>query len=187
MTTLTNFVMGQKLKANNKAPVLNVISVQGDSINLDNYKDKTILLTFFRYAGCPVCNARVHELIENYSILQAQNIEVIAVFESSNETLMSYLNDAEIPFPLISNSKLSLYKKYSARNSLFKMIGTMFKKKPKQDMKKGKNLYKGKKYKKDGSMTRMPADFVIKNGTIKNAYYGKYIGDHISIEKILEN
>ena len=182
--TLSNIAFGQKLKVNDKAPAINIISVQGNSINIDNYEGKTILLTFFRYAGCPVCNVRMHDLIENYQKLQSQNIEVIAVFESSNETLTSYLKDSEIPFPLISDPDPLLYKKYKSRKSILKMMGTMFKKKPKQNMKKGDKLYKGKKYKRDGSITRIPADFIINNGVIKIAHYGKYIGDHIPLSEI---
>jgi hypothetical protein len=51
-------------------------------------------------------------------------------------------------------------------------------------MKTGKKLFK-KKMKQDGNANRMGADFLIdENGKIAVAYYGKYVGDHLSISQI---
>jgi thioredoxin-dependent peroxiredoxin len=187
ITLLTLTTMAQKLKNKDKAPEIGVISVQGDTIKLENLKGKTVLLTFFRFAGCPVCNFRMHELMENYNQLKAKNIEVIAIFESGNETLKSYLNDSPVPFAVIGDPNLELYKKYRTDKSIFKMMSTMFKKKPKSEMKQGEALFNGKKYKQDGSMIRIPADFIIdENGIIKIAHYGKYIGDHIALETLID-
>lgn len=187
ITLLSLTTMAQKLKEKDKAPDFKMTSAQGALINLDNLKGKTVLLAFFRFAGCPVCNFRMHELMENYESLKAKNIEVVAIFESGNETLKAYLNDSPVAFPVISDSTLVLYKKYSTDKSMFKMMRTMFKKKPKAEMKKGESLFNGKKYKQDGSMTRIPADFIIdKYGFIKIAHYGKFIGDHIPLETLIE-
>jgi thioredoxin-dependent peroxiredoxin len=180
-------VMAQKLKTNDKAPEFDVESVQGDTISISKYKGKSILLTFFRFAGCPVCNFRMHALMENYAKLRQQNIEIIAVFESGNELLASYIKDANIAFPVIGDRELSLYKKYGVRKSVLKMMGTLFKKEPKQQMKRGIALFNEKKYKQDGSMTRMPADFLIDyTGKIQIVHYGKFIGDHIPLGEIIK-
>ena len=178
---------GQKLKKGNIAPPINVKSAQGEMINLENYKGKTVLITFLRFAGCPVCNVRIHNLIEDSEELKKANIEVIAVYESSNETLSKYIKDVDIPFAMIGDPKHKLYKKYKVQKSITKMMRTMTKKKPKEDMKEGEKMYQGIKYKKDGSMIRIPADFIIDTtGSIKIAHYGKYIGDHISIESLTQ-
>jgi thioredoxin-dependent peroxiredoxin len=185
ITTIS--VMAQKLKANDKAPEFELKSVQGETISLSKYKGKNILLAFFRFAGCPVCNFRMHSLIENYTKLQKRNIETIAVFESGNEVLAAYSKDANIPFPVIGDPELSLYKKYGVQKSVLKMMNTMFKKVPKQQMKQGEMMFNEKKYKQDGSMTRMPADFLIDStGKIQIAHYGKFIGDHISLDEFIK-
>jgi thioredoxin-dependent peroxiredoxin len=179
--------MAKKLKINDKAPEIGMISAQGNTIKLENLTGKTVLLTFFRFAGCPVCNFRMHEIIENYNQLKALNIEVIAIFESGNEMLRAYLIDSLVPFPLIGDTNLTLYKKYATDKSVFKMISTLFKKKTKKEMKLGELLFNGKKYKQDGSMLRIPADFIIdENGIIKIAHYGKFIGDHIPLEFLID-
>jgi thioredoxin-dependent peroxiredoxin len=180
-------VMAQKLKANDKAPEFELKSAKGETVSLSKYKGKNILLAFFRFAGCPVCNFRIHSLMENYAKLQQQNIEIITVFESGNEVLATYTKDANIPFAVIGDYELSLYKKYGVQKSVLKMMNTMLKKEPKQQMKKGAALFNEKKYKQDGSMTRMPADFLIDSaGKIQIAYYGKFIGDHIPLDEIIK-
>jgi thioredoxin-dependent peroxiredoxin len=185
ITTIS--VMAQKLKAKDKAPEFELKSAQGESISISKYKGKNILLAFFRFAGCPVCNFRMHSLMENYAKMQQQNIEIIAVFESGNEVLATYIKDATIPFAVIGNHELSLYKKYGVQKSILKMMNTMFKKEPKQQMKQGEIMFNEKKYKQDGSMTRMPADFLIDSkGIIQIAHYGKFIGDHIPLNVILK-
>lgn len=52
----------------------------------------------------------MHELIENHDKLKAQGIQVFGVFESDNATLQDYLKETPVPFPLIGDSKLVLYK-----------------------------------------------------------------------------
>lgn len=176
----------QQLNPGSPAPVFERTSVQGKKVSLDQYRGKKLLLAFFRYAGCPVCNFRMHELAEHYSQLQERNIEVIAVFESSNETLQAYLEDTKIPFAVVGDPELVLYQKYGVEKSVGKMLSTMFKKQPKQDMKQGKALFDGKKYKRDGSQTRIPADFVIDpTGKLAQVHYGTYIGDHLPLTVLL--
>jgi thioredoxin-dependent peroxiredoxin len=185
-TIFKQTTMAQKLKPNDRAPFFEVKSAQNETISLNNYRGKTVLITFFRFAGCPVCNFRMHELAENYNKLKAKNIELIAIFESNNETLQSYLKDYAVPFPVIGNPSLSLYHQYGIEKSVLKMMATMFQKKPKQEMKKGEEMYAGKKYEKDGSMIRIPADFVVDSiGNITTAHYGQFIGDHIALESLI--
>jgi peroxiredoxin len=178
----------QQLKVNENAPTFTITDSKGDSINLENYKGKKVFLAFFRYASCPVCNFRMHEIIENYEALKAKGYVFIAVFESNNETLQEYLKDNEVPFPIIGDPELVLYKKYGVKKSFWQMVGSVFNKETRSHLKQGKVYVKGKKIKRDGNMSRIPADFIIdENGKISIAYYGKNIGDHLPLEPILKN
>jgi peroxiredoxin len=129
----------------------------------------------------------MNEIIQNYDALQAKGYVFIAVFESNNETLQSYLKETEVPFPLVGDPALLLYKKYGVEKSFWRMVGSMFNKKTKSNLKEGKVLVKGRNLKRDGNMSRIPADFIIdENGIITIAYYGKNIGDHLPLEQILD-
>ena len=169
------------------APDFSVRSLQGDSLNLADFKGKKVLLVFFRYAGCVVCNFRAHELIENYDSLQTQGVQVIGVFESKEALLREYVADSAIPFPIISDHQAILYKKYKVEKSYRKVWKGLRQKKTKHQEKVGEQLYNGKKYKRDGALNRIPADFLIGiDGKIEIAYYGAYLGDHLPLDQVLE-
>lgn len=182
-----NTAICQRLKVGDKAPYFEAIDTSGDTINLHQYKGQKILVAFFRYAGCPVCNFRIHELVENYDSICSKGYKIIAVYESDNNTLKDYLTETKVPFPIIGDPKLNLYKKYGVEKSFRKMLASAFKKQAKQAMKKGNKLFT-KKYKRDGNLTRLPADFIVdENGILKAVHYGTNIGDHLPIEEILNN
>jgi thioredoxin-dependent peroxiredoxin len=180
------FSRPQKLKEGQSAPSFTVIDIRGDTISLNELKGQKILLAFFRYANCPACNSRMHELIEHHDEIRKAGYSILAVFESGNNTLKEYAKDSKIPFPVIGDPDLVLYKKYELERSYLKMIGSVFNRDTRNKLKKGKEQYKGKRYRKDGSRSRLPADFVISaNGTIQLAYYGKTISDHLPLQTLL--
>jgi len=170
------------LKKGDDAPAFSVVDLNGNSIQLPVNNGNKTLLVFFRYAGCVVCNFRVHELIESYDSLQQKGIQVIGVFESKEELLRTYVADADIPFPIISDHKGLLYKKYKVEKSMCKVFRGLRKKQTKYQEEEGEKLYRGKKYRRDARLSRIPADFLIdENGAIEIAYYGKYLGDHLPL------
>jgi thioredoxin-dependent peroxiredoxin len=181
------FATAQRIKVKDKAPTFTAMDVNGTKIDLEKYKGKKVFLAFFRYASCPVCNFRMHDILENYDQIKASGYEIIAVYESTNETLNEFLKDENVPFPIIGDSELVLYKKYRVEKSFWRTIGSVFDKKVSSNKSKGKELFKGKKLKKDGNLTRIPADFLIdENGIITIAYYGTDIGDHLPLEQIIK-
>lgn len=182
-----NIAVSQKLNIGDKAPYFETIDTNGDTIKLSNYKGKKVLIAFFRYAGCPVCNFRVHDLIENYDSIRSKGYQIVVIYESDNVTLKEYLFETPVPFTVIGNPKLNLYKEYRVEKSFWKMLGSAFKKQPKEAMKKGNKLF-SKKHKRDGNLTRLPADFIVdENGILKAVHYGTNIGDHLPITEILNN
>ena len=59
----------------------------------------------------------MHDILENYDQIKASGYEIIAVYESTNETLNEFLKDENVPFPIIGDSELVLYKKYRVEKS----------------------------------------------------------------------
>lgn len=173
------------LKKGDVAPVFSVLDLQGNRVEVPLKNGEKVLLVFFRYAGCVVCNFRAHELIESYDSLRRKGIRVIGVFESKEDLLRTYVADSEIPFPIISDHKGQLYKKYKVEKSICKVFKGLRKKQTKYQEKEGEKLYKGKKYRRDASLRRIPADFLIdEKGRIEIAYYGKYLGDHLPLDQL---
>ena len=157
---------------------------RGDPVRLKDYRGKRTLLTFFRYAACPFCNLRVHDLITHFSELDAQGLSIIAVFESSRKNISEYVGKQDAPFPLVPDPGKKLYTSYGLEKSVWGLLKPMS-----QPSKAYRAMvtegFRPKLHKIDGAIHRMPADFLL-DGTlmIRNAYYGTDIGDHIPVPVI---
>lgn len=172
------------LSNNSPAKEFTVKDLLGNEISMGNYKGKKLMLSFYRYAGCPLCNLRLNQLIQQYDSFKAQNMELIAIFQSPKKSMTQYISSRHnVPFPVIADPKRTLYKKYEVEGSLCGLLKGMTRFK---DF--GQAIIKGLRPGKiEGDIGMIPADFLInENGIIDNAYYGTDIGDHIPIEKIME-
>src|SRR5882757_8319069 len=98
-----------KLQQNTSAPLFETTDVYGKPFSLAAQKGSKTLLTFMRFAGCPVCNLRVHELLKNADLLQKKNIKVVLVYESSKETMLEYLQTENLPFIFLADKENKLY------------------------------------------------------------------------------
>jgi peroxiredoxin len=173
-----------KLEANQSMPVFSTTDVSGNTISDASLKGKKTIIIFERFVGCPVCNVHVHELMQEYANLKSKGVELVVIYESSKENLMKFATTEEIPFTLIADPNGEIYSTFGVTKSMGKVMkGIMFKGGISL-AKEGDKNYKGK-YKKDGSMSRMTAEFLVgTDGVITKAHYAKYLGDHISMNEI---
>ncbi len=184
-----------KLTANQTAPAFRTQDVFGANIDLssilrNSQNSQKILLTFFRSAGCPVCNFHVSQLMGYAPRWQEQGLTMIAVYESTKDNLLGYVQDSagrrRFPFTIIADPERRLYELYKVESSFGKMMGGFMKSTVIGMAKNGSDFRQSAtKPKQDGSMTRIGADFLInERGVIHTAHYGSHIGDHLSIEVI---
>jgi len=183
---LSNSLYGQKLKVGTSAPQFEAIDIYGNTVSLSSHNKSKIFLAFMRYAGCPVCNFRMHELIEKFDSLKSLGFDLIVVYESEPATLKEYLIERKVPFSVIGDPKRKLYKKFGVESSFGKTLKSAFKKQTytaKREGSKG-NSHKPKR---EGKLTSIPADFIIsRDGMIEIAHYGKSISDHFPLNYILK-
>lgn len=175
-----------KLEPSLKAPVFVVKDAFGRMIDLNTYSDKRILIGFFRHAGCPFCNLRVHALTKLHEELKAKGMEMIFFFESKESVLLRSTFHKEIsPIPLISDPQKKWYDAYglessaaiSAKSHVLEFVQTAFK-----AYRAGVPIHTMA----DGeSINTIPAEFLVdKNLVIKKVHYAKGLNDRISIDLI---
>ncbi len=139
------------------------------------------MLSFFRFAACPFCNLRIHELVSRYSEL-GSGFTVVAVFDSPLDNLISRTKRHKAPCPIFADENNRYYNEYGIEHSFYGVLKGMLRRMP--------ALVKGilKGYVPitiKGSLTTMPADFFINwNGTIEIAHYGIDDGDHLLFEEV---
>ena len=158
-------------------------AIDGSEFDSDSLKGRPVMLSFFRFASCPFCNLRVNELVKRFNEF-GDDFTIIAVFDSPLDNLTRHAEGHMAPFPILADEKNRYYRAYGIEHSFFGMLKGMTLRMP--TLLRG--LFKG--YLPliiKGSMTTMPADFLIdRNGTITIAYYGKDEGDHIPFDKVKE-
>ncbi len=74
--------------------------ILGNTIALTDYRDKHLMLSFYRYASCPLCNLRVQHLIQQYPSYNQKGLQMIAAFQSPPASIRKYVGKQDIPFPV---------------------------------------------------------------------------------------
>lgn len=172
-----------KLNKADPAPDFTSEDYLGNVIHLKDYKDDKILLSFFRGATCPFCNLRLNQLIKKYPEFERRRIKVITIFAASKEDIAAYGGKQNVPFTIIADPTLEIYKKYGIEESSHGMFRAMIK--PLKMLKVMFSGYFNMRSIKDRPI--VPADFLIdQDKIIHMAYYGKDFGDHIPIQDALE-
>lgn len=173
---------GNRLTPGMTAPAFEAELWDGGRIELTGLRGKKIWLAFFRYASCPLCNLRVHEMIKQHGVFQKSGLDIVAVFQSPRDSVSKYVGTQKPPFPIIADADERLYQLYHLEQDLAGFLH------PANLPLMGKALKLGfAPGKPDGTLTRIPADFLIDaQGIIRKAYYGDKIGDHIPFESVVK-
>ncbi len=174
------------MQAELKAPHFSLQSVQGQQVDLNDYKEKRLLIGFFRHAGCPFCNIRVHNLSKVYSSLDASSFAMIFFFESPARLIqLSSFHSGLAPIPIISDPEKIWYAAYGLEPSGYKaamshistFVQTAFtayrNKMPMHMMAAGE------------SIKTIPAEFLIDhNLVVKKAHYSESLTDRMDVRTI---
>lgn len=168
-----------RLTVGSPAPDFTVTDLYGQTRSLADYRGRKLHLSFYRYASCPFCNLRVHEMRQKSALWQQQGLDLMAVFQSPVESIQEYAVGKVEEFPVIPDPQRKLYALYGAETSWLafaKSAGRL------KDIAAAtaKGFLPGKM---EGEVNQVPAEFLIdENGIIRTAFYGKDIGDHLDIE-----
>lgn len=172
-----------RLEVGALAPDFDSRTLAGAPVRLSDFRGHPVWLSFYRYASCPLCCFRVHELITMWdATFRDLGILSLTVWQSRPETLQAVAERYEPPFELISDPDLRLYEKYKVEKGLTKVFG--------------KEVFTGLAgaYKSgipvvrawEGPPTRRPADFLISpQGVIDVAFYGENVAQMVPFDDVV--
>ena len=83
-------------------------ALDGSSFNFDSLKDRPFMLSFFRFASCPFCNLRMHELVTRFDEL-SKDFTIVAVFDSPLDNLQRHADKHQAPFPILADADNRYY------------------------------------------------------------------------------
>ncbi|VAW69550.1 Peroxiredoxin [hydrothermal vent metagenome] len=170
-----------RLQSGQPAPEFKLFNINGEEFNTQDLKGKRYLLTFYRFASCPFCNLRVHQLTKQYAEYN-DTFEVIAVFDSTLENLQKYAIRHQPPFPVLADKDNNIHRLYHIEHSISGVVKGIILRFPALIL----SIFKGYiPWRIKGDITGMPADFLVdENGIINSAYYGNDEGDHIPLHRV---
>ena len=172
-----------RLKPGDAAIPFSAETIEGKTISLKDFAGKPLLLMFYRYASCPMCNLRIRDFAQHYPRLHERGLEVVAFFHSPAGNIRAHAGKRHIPFHLVADPKFKVYQSYSVETSWPRFILSMFLPSFYVDwiraMRYG--IWGGV----DWQMGKMPADFLVgPEGRIVNVHYGREIGDHLPVQEV---
>lgn len=171
-----------RLKVGEQAPDFEVETLDGTKVSTSELRGKPVWLAFFRYAACPLCNFRVHQLLSVWPKTFAdRDFVMLGVFQSPSRKLEGLVKRHDPPFKIVSDPGLELYAKYHLEKSMAGFMGKDMREGMKGAAAAGIPLLRPW----DGPATRVPADFLIDaHGMIQHAFYGENIAQHIPFEDV---
>ncbi len=91
------------LKVGDKAPSFEALDQQGNTIKLEDFKGKKLVLFFYPKASTPGCTMEACNLRDNYNIFLAKGYEVLGVSADSAKRQQNFINKNNLPFPLLAD------------------------------------------------------------------------------------
>jgi len=172
-----------------EAPDFELRDEEGNLHKLSSFRGRRVMLSFFRYASCPVCLYNVDRLKQQAALLQKAEIVTLCIFRSAPTMMQRAADGTNEDTHTLSDLKGSVYKKFQVKPSLrvrsiYPYKSAIFGKySPYVDLKMMFKDVKGKG--RDKALLQLPADFLIdENGIIVDVHRSKKTQDYIGFERI---
>lgn len=172
-----------RLAPGTAAPDFAVQDLDGREHTLAGYRGGPLLLQFYRFAACPMCDLRLHDFAREYPGLEERGVRVLAFFHSSPERLRRHFRKRALPFPIVGDPGEQVYRRYGVERSWARLLLSAAR--PRFYLDWVRSMRHGFWGGADLRMETMPADFLIDAaGTVRLAHYGADIGDHLPAERV---
>jgi len=170
-----------KLEKADNIPLFSLSDINDKTVDLSKYKGKKLLISFFRDVHCPYTNIWVDGLKQNQEYFTEKGLNVIGIFNSTSEEIITNNELKTFKFPLIADATLNLYKQYGIDESKNGSIKSLLRIKPLID------LIKHRKFSTKSKSKILPAEFLVNEDfSIYKAHYGQDFADHIDRKEIIK-
>lgn len=135
-----------------------------------------------RFATCPFCNLRVHELVQNQNNLP-EDFKIVIVFDATVKQTSVSAERHAASFSILADAEKEAHTLYNIEKSFIGVLWGMIFRMP--TLLKSMFIHGHWPFPIQGNMLTMPADFLVdENGIIQVAYYAKDEGDHLPLDQI---
>ena len=92
------------LKVGDKVPNFSVTDQDGNTITMQDYQDKKVIVFFYPAASTPGCTAEACNLRDHYKDLQDKGYDIIGVSADTEKKQSNFRNKYDFPFPLLADT-----------------------------------------------------------------------------------
>lgn len=102
------------LNIGDKAPKFKSKNQNGETISLDNFKGKKLVLYFYPKDDTPGCTAEACNLTDNYKHLQKAGYSVLGVSPDDEKKHLKFIEKYSLPFDLLADTEHKVAEDYGA-------------------------------------------------------------------------
>ncbi len=94
------------------APLFTAKNQNGESISLNDFKGKKVVLYFYPKDNTPGCNAEACNFRDNYQVLTSKGFEVVGVSTDDEKSHKKFEAKFDLPFTLIADTEKEIVENY---------------------------------------------------------------------------
>lgn len=103
-----------KLNIGDPAPAFSAPDQNGETVTLDQFKGKKLVLYFYPKDNTPGCTAEACDLRDNYNKFLNKGYEVLGVSADSQKSHQNFIKKYDLPFSLLSDVDKKILEAYDA-------------------------------------------------------------------------
>jgi thioredoxin-dependent peroxiredoxin len=170
-----------RLTVGARAPMFAAQALGGRLVDLSALRGRTVLLKFYRFATCPVCNLHLHHFITQYGVLEALGLTTVVLFHSPAARIEASRRDAA-PFDLVPDPDKRIFRAFGVETGWAGMFSPAVMRDYMRALALG---FPPGMLTSDGGITGNPADFIVgSDGRIAFAHYGRHYADSLGATEI---
>ena len=172
-----------QLSSGDEAPQFTLPAIDGSTFNMADMKGKRVILTFFRFSTCPLCNMRIRRIIQRWNEFSKDAV-MVAVFDAKVGELQKRMKKHDAPFVVVADETYEQFNKNGVKKSFFKfMWGAL--RSPLTLLQATLRGYVPLTL-SISKLSTIPVDILIdEEGKVVEAHYCKDTADHLSLERMI--
>lgn len=164
-----------------------LLTIQSKRIQVPD-EHQIVHLQFRRFAGCPVCDLHLHEIVRRHDTILAASIKEVVVFHTDRKELLRYADD--LPFAVIADPDKRLYAELGVESGCRALLD------PRSWIPIARGVLRSLQsisrrrpappVNPKGGRLGLPADFLIaSDGRVLASKYGSHAYDQWSVDELL--